>query len=100
MCIRDRSYNDGVNDEFVVPTVIEPEGMISDGDAVIFCNFRPDRARELTKALILPDFEGFKREPISIFMATMTKYEDGLPEMCIRDRCRTCKCTTTFWVSS
>ena len=44
-----QSYNDGVNDEFVVPTVIEPEGMISDGDAVIFCNFRPDRARELTE---------------------------------------------------
>ncbi|MBS5379272.1 MAG: 2,3-bisphosphoglycerate-independent phosphoglycerate mutase, partial [Veillonella sp.] len=74
-----QSYTDGVNDEFVVPTVINPNGMISDGDAVIFCNFRPDRARELTKALTVPDFEGFKREPISIFMATMTKYEDGLP---------------------
>lgn len=74
-----QSYTDGVNDEFVVPTVINPNGMISDGDAVIFCNFRPDRARELTKALTVPDFEGFKREPISIFMAIMTKYEDGLP---------------------
>ena len=47
------------------------------GDAVIFCNFRPDRGRELTKALVLPDFDGFNREPLSLYMATMTKYEDG-----------------------
>lgn len=52
-----QSYTDGVNDEFVVPTVINPNGMISDGDAVIFCNFRPDRARELTKALTVPDLK-------------------------------------------
>ena len=61
------------------PTVIDAEGTIKDGDAVIFCNFRPDRGRELTKALVLPDFDGFKREQLSLYMATMTKYEDGLP---------------------
>ena len=83
-----KSYEDGVNDEFVVPTVINPNGTISNGDAVIFCNFRPDRARELTKALTLPDFDGFKREPISIYMATMTKYEDGLPVILSMKRIR------------
>ena len=46
-------------------TVIDAEGTIKNGDAVIFCNFRPDRGRELTKALVLPDFDGFNREPLS-----------------------------------
>ena len=74
-----QSYDKDAADEFVRPTVIDAAGTIKDGDAVIFCNFRPDRGRELTKALVLPDFDGFKREPLSIYMATMTKYEDGLP---------------------
>ena len=74
-----QSYDKDAADEFVLPTVIDAEGTIKDGDAVIFCNFRPDRGRELTKALVLPDFDGFKREQLSLYMATMTKYEDGLP---------------------
>ena len=74
-----QSYDRDATDEFVLPTVIDAAGTIKEGDAVIFCNFRPDRGRELTKALVLPDFDGFKREPLSIYMATMTKYEDGLP---------------------
>ena len=74
-----QSYDKDAADEFVLPTVIDAEGTIKDGDAVIFCNFRPDRGRELTKALVLPDFDGFNREPLSLYMATMTKYEDGLP---------------------
>ena len=74
-----QSYDKDAADEFVLPTVIDAEGTIKSGDAVIFCNFRPDRGRELTKALVLPDFDGFNREPLSLYMATMTKYEDGLP---------------------
>ena len=74
-----QSYDKDAADEFVLPTVIDAEGTIKNGDAVIFCNFRPDRGRELTKALVLPDFDGFNREPLSLYMATMTKYEDGLP---------------------
>ncbi len=75
------SYADDVSDEFVVPTVIDKDGTIQDGDAVLFCNFRPDRARQLTRALTDPDFDGFERVggPKKIYMATMTKYEDGLP---------------------
>ena len=68
-----QSYDKDAADEFVLPTVIDAEGTIKDGDAVIFCNFRPDRGRELTKALVLPDFDGFKREQLSLYMATMTK---------------------------
>lgn len=73
------SYVKDVVDEFVRPTVINKTGCIQDGDAVIFCNFRPDRGRELTKALIVPEFDGFSRKPLNVYMATMTKYEEGLP---------------------
>ena len=56
------SYAEGVTDEFVKPIVVCPEGMIQQGDSVIFMNFRPDRAREITWALNLPDFDGFDRK--------------------------------------
>ena len=56
------SYAEGVTDEFVKPIVVCPEGMIQEGDSVVFMNFRPDRAREMTWALNLPDFDGFNRK--------------------------------------
>ena len=56
------SYAENVTDEFVKPVVVCPDGMIQQGDSVIFMNFRPDRAREMTWALNLPDFDGFTRE--------------------------------------
>ena len=56
------SYAAGVTDEFVEPVVVCPEGAINAGDSVIFMNFRPDRAREMTWALNLPDFDGFARK--------------------------------------
>jgi len=59
------SYEAGVNDEFVTASVIVPDGetpaVIADGDAVIFMNFRADRAREITKAFVDSDFKGFTR---------------------------------------
>ncbi len=79
------SYAKGVYDEEFIPTVIiddlnQPKGKIKDGDAVIFFNFRPDRARQLTKALVLPGFEKFKRPYYKdLFMVTMTEYEKDLP---------------------
>ena len=59
-----RSYERGITDEFIEPTVIvnangEPVATIQDGDAVIFFNFRPDRARQLTRALAIPGFQEF-----------------------------------------
>ena len=56
------SYDEGVTDEFVKPVVCDPEGMINQGDSVIFMNFRPDRAREMTYALSQADFDGFERK--------------------------------------
>jgi 2,3-bisphosphoglycerate-independent phosphoglycerate mutase len=58
----EESYKNGVTDEFVKPVVLYPEGVINPGDSVIFMNFRPDRAREMTWALNLPDFDGFRRK--------------------------------------
>lgn len=59
------SYREGVNDEFVVPAVVEkdgkPVGKVNDNDTVVFFNFRPDRAREITRAFCMNEFEGFDR---------------------------------------
>ena len=70
-----------MTDEFVKPTVVCPEGMIGEGDSVIFMNFRPDRAREMTWALNLPDFDGFQRKktvyPLS-YVCT-AQYDEALP---------------------
>jgi len=76
--IRD-SYKEKITDEFVLPTVINgvPEGPIRDGDGVIFFNFRADRARELTRALIDEDFKEFPRQQRLDLAAytTMTQYD-------------------------
>lgn len=76
-----RSYQDNVTDEFVIPTVIQdamPEGLIRDGDGVIFFNFRADRARELTRALADEAFKEFprKRRLDLATYATMTRYDE------------------------
>jgi 2,3-bisphosphoglycerate-independent phosphoglycerate mutase len=69
------------NDEFVLPTVCGAPGPVADGDVVIHCNFRADRARELTHALVDDDFNGFERphRPRDLHMVTLTEYEEGLP---------------------
>jgi 2,3-bisphosphoglycerate-independent phosphoglycerate mutase len=79
-------YARGENDEFIVPTVIDgvDHGKIADGDAVLHCNFRADRARQLSHALADADFAGFDRsaagpQPKGILFSTMTAYEAALP---------------------
>src|SRR3989454_585578 len=84
-----QSYDKGITDEFIIPTVIMEEGhpvaVVKAGDALIHYNFRPDRARQLTKAFVLkelpPQAEGkFKREPRleDLAFVMMTAYEEGL----------------------
>ncbi len=101
----EQAYARDISDEFVLPTVImrdgQPVATIRDGDAIIFTNFRPDRGRQLTRALMLPDIdtqitthyakqeqEGqqlpatiWQRGPQlqNLFFVTMTQYEEGLP---------------------
>jgi 2,3-bisphosphoglycerate-independent phosphoglycerate mutase len=79
------SYDAGVTDEFVVPTVVTnpggPDGM-RDGDVFLFANFRSDRGRQLTHALSDSDFTGFDRSKVvagTCQVITMTRYEVGLP---------------------
>jgi len=68
-------YSRGESDEFLKPTVVDPQGLIEDGDSVIFFNFRPDRAREITRAFVDPNFKEFERLPIRVNFACMTQYD-------------------------
>ncbi|MBQ2895135.1 MAG: phosphoglycerate mutase (2,3-diphosphoglycerate-independent), partial [Oscillospiraceae bacterium] len=61
VAVLEESYKNGVTDEFVLPTVCDEAGMIRGGDSLIFLNFRPDRARELSHAFMDEEFEGFER---------------------------------------
>lgn len=72
-----QSYADDVDDEFLVPRVIGEPAPMKSNDAVIFFNFRPDRARQLSRALIEKSFEPFERgcEPLLPYMVTMTEYD-------------------------
>ena len=78
------SYEIQEFDEFVKPIVMvgedgKPLGNVKNGDSIIYFNFRPDRARELTKAFMLEDFNGFEREKIQdLTFVTMTKYDDSI----------------------
>lgn len=79
----EKSYAKKVYDEEFIPTVMtsggKPVATIGVGDAVIFFNFRADRARQITQAFVSPRLDGFKRERIQkLFFATMMEYESGL----------------------
>ncbi|MBQ4293926.1 MAG: 2,3-bisphosphoglycerate-independent phosphoglycerate mutase [Lachnospiraceae bacterium] len=78
------SYENGVTDEFVLPTVIEKDGkptaLIKDGDTIIFFNFRPDRAREITKTFCLDELDGFDRGPRKkVHYICFTDYDVTIP---------------------
>ena len=75
------SYDRGVTDEFVEPVVCDSEGTISDNDSVIFFNFRPDRAREITRTLVDPDFDGFTRQFFPVTFVCNTEYDASMPNV-------------------
>jgi 2,3-bisphosphoglycerate-independent phosphoglycerate mutase len=73
------SYAAGTTDEFIEPTRLNP-GCIASGDGVVCFNFRPDRVRQIIRALVLPEFTDFDRELIDdVSVVTFTQYEAGLP---------------------
>jgi 2,3-bisphosphoglycerate-independent phosphoglycerate mutase len=74
------AYARGENDEFVLPTVIDGAQPMRDGDAVVFMNFRADRARQITSAFVSPGFDGFdaRRPKLSRFVC-LTEYDAKLP---------------------
>lgn len=77
------SYADGKTDEFVLPTVIvkdgQPLSVVKNGDSVIFFNFRPDRAREITRAFCDDQFDGFKRDFLDITYVCFKDYDESIP---------------------
>ena len=77
------SYDSDKTDEFVIPTVIEENGApvatIKDKDSVIFFNFRPDRAREITRAFCDDDFKGFDRERLDVTFVCFSDYDPTIP---------------------
>ena len=79
-----KSYAKEVFDEYLEPAVVvkdgKPIGSIGDNDAIIFFNYREDRARQITKSFILPEFSNFERKEIAnLHFVAMTQYEDNLP---------------------
>ena len=77
------SYQNGVTDEFVEPVVCDKEGTISDNDAIIFFNYRPDRAREITRAFVDPAFDGFQREYFPVTYVCNTEYDATMPNVLV-----------------
>ena len=83
-----KSYDDDVTDEFVLPTVIvdedgKPLSLVKENDSVIFFNFRPDRAREITRAFCDDKFTGFKRDFIKLTYVCFKDYDETIPNKLI-----------------
>lgn len=83
VAVMEQSYAAGVTDEFVVPTVCTLDACISPNDSVIFFNFRPDRAREITRTMVDDDFDGFTREKgrFPLCYVCMTQYDITMPNV-------------------
>ena len=83
VCAAQSSYDDGVTDEFIVPTVIKGAQPLAANDSVIFFNFRPDRAREITRSLVDDAFDGFARPQgrFPLYFVCMTQYDATMPNV-------------------
>ncbi len=79
------SYKNDVTDEFMLPTVVDKNGMIAENDSVVFFNFRPDRARQLTRAFVDPDFTGFTRRNgyFPVTFVCMAQYDAEMPNVLV-----------------
>ncbi len=81
----EESYKNDITDEFIVPTVINKDGMIKENDSIVSFNFRPDRARQFTRTFVDPDFDGFTRKN-GFFKNTyvcMTQYDETMPNVSV-----------------
>ncbi|MCI8776609.1 MAG: 2,3-bisphosphoglycerate-independent phosphoglycerate mutase [Oscillospiraceae bacterium] len=79
------SYAEGITDEFVLPAVIDKNGMIKSDDSVIFMNFRPDRARQITRAFVEEAFTGFERKNgfFPLNFVCMAQYDATMPNVSV-----------------
>lgn len=98
------SYQKEVFDEFVEPTVIysgdEPVATIGENDSVIFFNFRPDRAREITRTLVDPEFNEFETKKLNLYYVCFTQYDETLPNVHIAFKPETLKNTFGEYISN
>ena len=102
VCAVKNSYEQGVTDEFVVPAVIKDGATIKPNDSVIFYNFRPDRAREITRALVDPEFKGFERKNgfFPLRYVCMTQYDATMPNVEVAFKPQTLNNTMGEYISS
>ncbi len=79
----EESYAAGVTDEFIVPTVVDKDGIIKPNDSVVSFNFRPDRARQFTRTFVDPEFNGFERKNgfFPLNYVCMTQYDETMPNV-------------------
>lgn len=77
------AYEQGETDEFIKPTICDKEALVKSGDSIIFCNFRPDRAREITRAFVDDSFDGFERKShiANLQYVCMTQYDATMPNV-------------------
>lgn len=102
VCAVKNSYEENVTDEFVVPSVVKGGAAIKPNDSVIFFNFRPDRAREITRTLVDPDFDGFERKNgfFPLNFVCMTQYDATMPNVEVAFKPQTLKNTIGEYLSS
>ncbi len=77
------SYANEVTDEFMLPTVVDENGKISENDSVVFFNFRPDRARQITRAFVDTEFSGFERAYFPVHFVCMAQYDAAMPNVSV-----------------
>jgi 2,3-bisphosphoglycerate-independent phosphoglycerate mutase len=79
------SYEKGITDEFIEPIIVTPEGLVKPGDTVIHLNFRPDRARQLTRAFVDEDFNGFERRGgyFKVNYVCTAQYDEKMPNVTV-----------------
>ena len=96
------SYKNDILDEFVVPFVVDADGLIQDGDTVIFANFRPDRAREITRTFVDTAFDGFDRGEgfKRVHYVCMTQYDAKMPNVFVAYAPETLENTFGEYISS
>lgn len=101
-CAIKKSYENGVTDEFVVPVVVDGGAQVKPNDSVIFFNFRPDRAREITRTFVDPEFKGFERKNgfFPVNFVCMTQYDATMPNVDVAFKPQTLKNTLGEYVSN
>lgn len=98
----EESYANDVTDEFVVPTVCEENATVKPGDSIVFFNFRPDRAREITRTFVDPEFKGFERKNgfFPLTYICMTQYDASMPNVEVAFKPQSLKNTIGEYISN